>query len=146
MTDHDKISWWRLRSSLLGVVVDNQGPWRLTTALDNLHRELVLGVGPEIVQHGVEVGGVAVVVLGSLRLEGGGAGVPDDVVPGVGDQLVPGQGGVHPGEDDRVARQHDGVEAHGRNQRSPRCDDLLVPRPRRLVDGASVANVVVGSQ
>ena len=85
-------------------------------------------------------------MLGSLRLDTVGAGVADDVVPVVGDELVPGQAGVHPGEDHRGGGEDDGVQADRREERGGREVRLLVPGPGGLVYWSPVSDVVVGSQ
>ena len=146
MRDDCQVPRMRLWSGLLSVVVDHEGPGRLSAPLHNLHGELVLSVGSEVVQHGVEVSGVPVIVFRSVRLDGGRAGVPHYVVSVVSDQLVPGQSGVHPGEDHRGGGEDDGVEPDRRYEGSGWEERLLVPGPGGLVYRPPVSNVVVSSQ
>ena len=49
----------------------------MAPALDDLNGELVLGVRSQIVQHGVQVGGVAVVVLRPVCVHRDDARVPE---------------------------------------------------------------------
>ena len=73
--------------------------------------------------------------------------LPDNVVAAVRDQLVPGQRGIHPGEDHRGGGEDDGVQPQWWHERRGRLRvRLLVARARRLVDGPPVAHVVVGAQ
>ena len=146
VSDDCEVARMRLWRGLLCVVVDHEGPGRLSAPLHHLDGELVLRVGSQVVQHGVEVRRVAVVVFWSVRLYGGRAGVSDNVVSVVCDQLVPGQGGVHPGQHHRAGGEDDGVETHRRDEGSGREVWLLVPGPRRLVYRPAVPDVVVSSE
>ena len=85
-------------------------------------------------------------MLGSLRLDTVGAGVADDVVPVVSDQLVPGQRGVHPGEHHGVGGEDDGVETHRWDEWSAGLVLLLVPGPGGLVYWSPITHSIVRSQ
>ena len=84
-----QISWRTRRRRFAGLVHDDKTPGALPSTTNYFDVEFVLGVGFEVVQHDVEVGGVAILVTGLVNLPGFALSVPDDVVTVVGDQLVP---------------------------------------------------------
>ena len=83
-----QISWRTRRRRFTSFVHDDKTPGALPSTSYNFNVEFVLGVGLEVVQHDVEVGGVAILVTGLVNLPGFALSVPDDVVTVVGDQLV----------------------------------------------------------
>ena len=83
-----QISWRTRRRRFASFVDDDKTPGTLPSTSNNFDVEFVLGVGLEVVQHDVEVGGVAILVTGLVNLPGFALSVPDDVVTVVGDQLV----------------------------------------------------------
>ena len=86
-----QVSRWTRRSRFPGLVDGHQAPGALPRASHDLDGELVLCVGLQVVEHDVEVGGVAILVPRFVHLRRLLLRVADDVVTVVGDHLVPGK-------------------------------------------------------
>ena len=84
-----QISWRTRRCRFSGSVDDDKTPGALSSTSYNFYIEFVFGVGLEVVQHDVEVGGVSILMTGFVNLPGFALSVTDDVVTVVGDKLVP---------------------------------------------------------
>lgn len=59
----------------------HHAPHALPPSFDNLHYELVLRIRSEIIEHYVEIRGVAVLMAGFVGTKALGCRVPYDVVP-----------------------------------------------------------------
>ena len=98
---NEYISRRRGRSILSSSIVHYQTPRTLPATSNNFDGEFILRGRSQVIDHQVEVGGVAIRVVAD-RLEAvvvlvlGDKAVSDDVVPGVRYDLVPGQAGIDP--------------------------------------------------
>ena len=98
-----------------GSIIDNKAPETLPAATHDLDCKFVFSGRSQVVNHEIEVGGVAMIVS-RLFLASNDWSVAHYVIAGVRYELVPGKSGVDPSQNDRGGGQDDGVQPHWRDQ------------------------------